>query len=300
MPYGTRPPEPDEVAQRGTDQWRDAVHAKQQWIAMNLARGVSIDDPELGIEKYGEGGSSREGRLSHDYEKWQKAQRGEAMGDEGLPSELGDAQWDIGNFRRQTKNGDFTEWPPGSGQFFNDPANDQNSRQWFNGYGDSIPPPADGGPDIDYEDLGRSGMTPAEWVSENARHIANAKKAKPYTTPVGPNQPQQPTADVATPRGPIPPASADTAPNTRVDTAPTQRIQARGVASMPASTPITQEGSWGAAARPAGSPGGFGTARPQAAMGMQQPTQALSPGGFGSNQPAIQKRRGAFGAGGGY
>lgn len=181
-PITPPPPEPDLVAARGTDQWRDAVHAKKQWVAFNALRGVPLD--EL-MDKYGEGGSSREGRLSHDYEYWSKALKGETLGDEGLPGELGDQQWDIGNFQRQTKQGDFTEWPPGSGRFFNDPGNDQEKRQWFDEYGQRIGPPADGGPEIDYAKAGGDVKGYLARKAVDDAKEAEYRKAEAKAKPIG-------------------------------------------------------------------------------------------------------------------
>lgn len=203
---GPPPPEPDLIAERGTDQWRDAVHAKKSWIAQQIARGATLDDlVNAGVmDKYGEEGSSRAGRKSHDYEYWEKALRGESLGDEGLPSELGEANWDVGNFRRQVANEDFTEWPPGSGKFFNDPANDPTKRQWFNQYGDPAAPPADGGPQIDYNAVnGGFGGSIRAYLASQAQYKEAEAKAKPITsggpTPAQPIPNTQPIADATTP-----------------------------------------------------------------------------------------------------
>lgn len=182
--------EPDLMAPRGTDQWRDLVHQRKQQIAEYLTRGGNLDDL-FGDSKYGEIGSPREGRLSHDYEYWQKALRGEALGDEGLPSELGEAEWNVGNFKRQINAGDFTEWPPGSGKFFNDPANDQGARQWFNQFGDQIPPPEDPGPNIDYNIVNEGyGGSIKNYLKGEAELRQREKQAKPLQMP-GPNNNKQ-------------------------------------------------------------------------------------------------------------
>lgn len=296
MIYGQMPPEPDQVAPRNTDQWRDAVHAKKQWIAMNLARGASLDELVAAgaMDKYGEEGSPRAGRLSHDYEYWQNAQQGKETGDEGLPGELGAAEWDVGNFNRQVNVGDWTEWPPGSGQYFNDPVNDSSKREWVNQFGDRVAPPADGGPEIDYNDPSMHQFrTLKEYLADRESHAAAARKAKPYNPQMG--QPGQPNADVTT--GPptavkMPPGQMPALPTTQ-----TQRPGGPTAApgAVPGAVSTSAEGPWGAnASRPMQRPGGFGS-RPVATA----PTQQVTPGGFGSNQPALQKRRGAFGGAGG-
>lgn len=193
-------PEPDLIAPRNTDQWRDAVHQRKKLIAQYLAQGGDIDEL-FGEAKWGEGGSSREGRLSHDYEYWSKALRGETLGDEGLPSELGEAEWNIGNFRRQIHQGDWTEWPPGSGMFFNDPANDPGARQWRNQFGVDIPPPEDPGPDIDYNIVNEGyGGSIKNYLSGEAARRQDERKKKPITMggKIG-GQPKNPTSFETTP-----------------------------------------------------------------------------------------------------
>lgn len=178
------PPTADEVAQRGTDQWRAADTRHKQWMSQQFARGATLQDMvDAGyLDEWGEEGTARAGRHSHDYEYWDHSLRGEAYGDEPVNAELGQAQWDVGNFQRQAGAGDFTEWPPGSGQFFNDPANDSSNRQWFNQYGDPIAPPADGGPRIDYNVVnGSYGGSIARYLKEEGEYRAKAAKAQGIT-----------------------------------------------------------------------------------------------------------------------
>lgn len=178
------PPTADEVAPRGTDQWRAADTKHKQWMSQQFARGASLADMVNAgyLEQYGEEGTSRAGRNSHDYDYWEHSLRGEAYGDEPVNAELGEAQWDVGNFQRQVGAGDFTEWPPGSGQFFNDPANDSSKRQWFNKYGDPVAPPADGGPKVDYNVVnGAYGGSIARYLKEEGEYRAAAAKAQGIT-----------------------------------------------------------------------------------------------------------------------
>lgn len=166
MPLTPRPPDPDLVAARGTDQYRDAVNKLHKWVAYNFLRGVPLE--EL-VERWGEGGSSREGRAHHDWEEWT----------ERPPAEYYEELSNIGMFQKMKNDEGITEWPPGSGIFFNDPANDQSARQWFNQYGDRIPPPEDPGPDIDYESVnGEFGGSIQAYIKGIAARKADEAKAK--------------------------------------------------------------------------------------------------------------------------
>lgn len=186
FPQMPQPPDPDHVAPRGTDQWRDAVTKKKKWIAYNLVRGVPLE--EL-VDQWGEGGSSREGRLSHDYEYWQNTLEGRGYGDEPASREYAEEMWKQGNFKDLVSREAYTEWPPGSGIFFNDPANDQNAREWFNMYGDKRPSPVNAweAPEIDYGRVNNEfGGSIKKYLAQRdielqdeAKHKENSKKVKP-------------------------------------------------------------------------------------------------------------------------
>lgn len=164
---GERPPDPDHVAPRGTDAYRDAVTELHRWVAKNHSRGVPLDQL---VDRYDDFGNT-----SHDWKEWN-----DWGGGFHKPAEWGEEQWNIGNFRRQAAAGDYTEWPPGSGIFFNDPANDSSARQWFNDYGDQIGQP--GGledmPEIDYGAVNSGfGGNVGKYLASEVEHKKNAKKA---------------------------------------------------------------------------------------------------------------------------
>lgn len=164
---GSRPPDPDHVAPRGTDAYNDAVNVLHKWVAKNLARGMPMDQL---VDKYDDFGN-----ISHDWKEWNNWGGGFQR-----PAEWDEEMWNIGNFQRQAQAGDFTEWPPGSGIYFNDPSNDQMSRQFYNQYGDQIGQPNnfDIPFDIDYGAVNSGyGGNIRKYLEDETKHRTDAAKA---------------------------------------------------------------------------------------------------------------------------
>jgi hypothetical protein len=171
MPIGERPPDPDHVAPRGTDAYRDAVIQLHKWVSRNLARGTPMEEV---VDKYDDFGN-----ISHDWKEWNNWGGGYHR-----PVEWDEEMWNIGNFQRQAAAGDFVEWPPGSGIYFNDPANDSSARQFRNQYGDIVGQPAGFDiPEIDYDAVNSGyGGSIRKYLEDETAHGKNKAKAKPGET----------------------------------------------------------------------------------------------------------------------
>jgi len=103
----------------------------------------------------------------------------------GLAGGGGDEQ---GYFDRLVSQGDWTEWPPGSGKFFNDPGNDPSKRVWVDrnnlqvqgsGYKSTFDPSQ--GPSVDYSQVGTGRIS--DWLAKQggaADYATKAATAAPY------------------------------------------------------------------------------------------------------------------------
>jgi len=242
---GERPPDPDHVAPRGTDAYTDAVKELHKWVAKNHARGVPLDQL---VDRYDDFGNT-----SHDWKEWN-----DWGGGFNKPAEWGEEMSNIGMFRQQAARGDYTEWPPGSGIYFNDPANDASSRKWFNDFGDQVGSPQglQDMPEIDYNAVNEGfGGNVRKYLDAESQHQKNAKNAPG----IDPN-------DDAYKKGVGSPVADNVA----------QPIQAQGFAPT--------HGAWGVSG--VGGGGGIG-AKPMAQKPMQQNRNLATPG-----NPFMRQRSG--------
>jgi hypothetical protein len=98
-------------------------------------------------------------------------------------------------FQRLVNAGDWTEWPPGSGQYFNDPNNDPSRRVWVDrrnlqvegtGYRSTHDPTR--GPSVNYSQI-PAGTTVAQYLSGNS---PGGPGGGPGPSPGGPGAPGAP------------------------------------------------------------------------------------------------------------
>lgn len=167
-----RPAEPDHVAPRGSAAYNDAIKNLHKWVAYHLWRGFPMEEV---VDKYDDNGN-----ISHDWKQW----TGQFEGTESArPMEYAEEAWNYGNFHDLVNREAYTEWPPGSGQYFNDPANDQTGRQWFDKNGDRIFPD-EKGPVIDYDSVNSNyGGSIKRYLKEEGDYQQRAQKAKPIDEP---------------------------------------------------------------------------------------------------------------------
>lgn len=121
MPHGwIGPPEPDSVAPRGTDAWRDAVRVRRLFIAQYLAQGGDLNDV---VDKYNE-----QGQLSSDWKLW--------TGDQWLP-EREEFNAGLQQFRSYIARG-LIKQDPATGLYYNPPP---GIVSWQDQWGNHVPDP---------------------------------------------------------------------------------------------------------------------------------------------------------------
>lgn len=240
--YGQRPPFPDLVADRYSPdraerhRYQQAVKAMRQWVAMNYSRGVPLEQILSQVHDPG----TRE--YDQAYRNW--SQNRNTAGEPGNP-QMAHAQAILQRFRRSIMQGSYTPWRLENGEeiYFNDPGNNPAAREWFNGWGDRISGPPDGGPEIDYSAI-PPGMKIAQYLSERDKYGRAELEAKPIT-----DQPITAPPPNAAPPVKLPPPSAPWGTSNLYGgpkpaaplTSPT-KVSAAPQRFAPASTPIEPGG----------------------------------------------------------
>lgn len=213
----------------GRKQFRRDLNSNWDRIARAYLTGTPLENL---IEMWGEGGGPREGRRSVAYDQWTS----------GNNPGLQRMQYKMGQTKKEIASGGLTEWPPGSGMYFNDPNNDPSKRKWFNQFREEIPAPGMG-PEIDYSQIDQTKTRIADWLAQQ-----NDPNRQP--TPAPPVTPGTVTSGGVTYNPGVKPTPTPTGPPSTIPVATTNAPSyLTGNITQPASQPQIRQ-PWGSPSTP--------------------------------------------------